>query len=140
MTKSIIDTKAFEKSVEEILTSRGKESFNLMVKYAEDVRQECIQKTPFATGLLKRGWKLIHKKTSKGGWVEVRNDTPYASAVEYGTRPHTITATKAKVLANAKTHQFFGKTVNHPGTRPHPMLRPAVTRILPILKRKLMDL
>ena len=46
----------------------------------------------------------------------------YAPYVELGTRPHVITAVNAKVLANKKTGQIFGKIVHHPGTRANPFL------------------
>jgi hypothetical protein len=56
-----------------------------------------------------------------------------AKFIEYGTAPHVITVQKAapatlprKGLANKETGQFFGKKVNHPGTAPHPFLRPAL--------------
>lgn len=58
----------------------------------------------------------------------VQAKVKYAAAVEFGTRPHTIVAKNGKVLANKRTGQFFGKTVNHPGTRAQPYLTPAVTQ------------
>ena len=42
----------------------------------------------------------------------------YAVYVHEGTGPRVIEAKNAKVLANPKTGQIFGKRVNHPGTRP----------------------
>jgi len=46
----------------------------------------------------------------------------YAPYVEFGTAPHIIRAVNAKVLANAKTGQFFGPVVHHPGTKANPFL------------------
>jgi hypothetical protein len=46
----------------------------------------------------------------------------YAPYVELGTAPHIIEAKNARVLANAKTGQIFGRTVHHPGTRANPFL------------------
>jgi hypothetical protein len=46
----------------------------------------------------------------------------YAAYVEFGTRPHIITAVNAKVLANKKTGQIFGPVVHHPGTKANPFL------------------
>ena len=61
----------------------------------------------------------------------------YAADVEYGTRPHVITAKNARVLTDGKN--FFGKTVNHPGTKAQPYLRPALlenkTKILRLWRR-----
>lgn len=67
-----------------------------------------------------------------------RNRVGYAAMVEYGTKPHRIVAVRARALAwggprtlggrvrsgGRPTH--FAKAVNHPGTRPHPYLRPGV--------------
>ncbi len=56
--------------------------------------------------------------SSKGG-----PDVYYARFVEYGTRPHTIAAANKGFLA------FAGgvyKSVEHPGARPKPFLRPAL--------------
>jgi len=58
------------------------------------------------------------------GTVEV--GVSYAVPVHEGTRPHTIVAKKARVLANKRTGQMFGRVVNHPGTKAQPFLREAV--------------
>lgn len=42
----------------------------------------------------------------------------YEFLVANGTRPHVITAKNAKVLTNGS--KFFGKKVNHPGTKANP--------------------
>lgn len=55
----------------------------------------------------------------------VAAEAKYAAAVEMGTSPHIIRA-HGKTLANRRTGQFFGKTVQHPGTRAQPFMRPAV--------------
>jgi len=47
----------------------------------------------------------------------------YGGYIEVGTAPHVITVKNAKVLTDGKN--FFGKTVNHPGTNPYPYFRPA---------------
>jgi HK97 gp10 family phage protein len=47
----------------------------------------------------------------------VESRAKYSAYVDQGTRPHTITVRKARVLANKRTRQFFGKVVKHPGTR-----------------------
>lgn len=54
---------------------------------------------------------------------EISNDTSYADDVEFGTAAHEISVNSAPVLTNGT--EFFGKTVQHPGTDPQPMLRPA---------------
>ncbi len=52
----------------------------------------------------------------------------YGKYLEMGTRPYTIRAKNAKVLAKrvgASGWIVFGKTVKHPGIKPRPWLRPA---------------
>ncbi len=51
---------------------------------------------------------------------------PYSIYVHTGTVPHVITS--ARGLANKRTGQFFGKRVNHPGTRPNPFFKRAIER------------
>lgn len=47
----------------------------------------------------------------------------YARFVEYGTRPHTITAKNRKGLS---VGGLFFQSVDHPGARPRPFMRPAL--------------
>ena len=60
--------------------------------------------------------------------IEVGNSdlTPYAKFVHEGTRPHIIRPKNKRGLANKKTGVFFGKKVNHPGTKANPYLQNAV--------------
>jgi hypothetical protein len=50
----------------------------------------------------------------------------YPLGLELGTRPHTITSKGDYPLRNRKTGQIFGRTVNHPGTKPYPWCRAAL--------------
>ena len=54
----------------------------------------------------------------------VKTDLFYAKFVEYGTRPHWITSRDGKALSIGGL--FFTNAVQHPGTSPHPFLRPAL--------------
>lgn len=56
----------------------------------------------------------------------IQSFATYSLYVLEGTKPHVINVVKAKVLANKRTNQFFGKTVNHPGTQPNPFFERAV--------------
>lgn len=47
--------------------------------------------------------------------LEADRGSNYAPFVYYGTRPHIIAVKKAKVLTDGVN--FFGKVVNHPGTK-----------------------
>src|SRR6185503_17135656 len=61
----------------------------------------------------------ITSRTSSASAV-VAATAKYAGYVDQGTRPHTINVLSRKVLANKRTGQFFGRRVNHPGTRKQP--------------------
>jgi HK97 gp10 family phage protein len=56
----------------------------------------------------------------------IESRAKYSAYVDQGTRPHIIRATNAKVLANRRTGQFFGKVVRHPGTKKNPYFTKAV--------------
>lgn len=56
------------------------------------------------------------------------SNTRYALFVHEGTRPHAITAMRARVLANKKTGQMFGRRVMHPGTKPNRFLPRIIAR------------
>lgn len=62
---------------------------------------------------------------ARGGRVSasVRTRLFYAPFVEFGTRPHSIAANNRKGLA---VGGLFFHSVDHPGARPHPFLRPAM--------------
>jgi HK97 gp10 family phage protein len=61
----------------------------------------------------------------RGGVVTgyVRTKVYYARFVEYGTVPHSITAKDRKGLSIGG---LFFQSVQHPGAKPHPFLRPAL--------------
>jgi len=56
----------------------------------------------------------------------VYSTSGYGGYLETGTGPHVIEVKNAKVLTDGKT--FFGKKVQHPGTAPHPYIKPNVDR------------
>jgi len=55
----------------------------------------------------------------------------YAPFVEFGTAPHIIKPVNARVLANAKTGEFFGTLVHHPGTKANPFMERIVASAQP---------
>ena len=68
--------------------------------------------------------------TKKRGW--------FWRFVEFGTRPHTMKPRGSrgkKVLASRE--QVFGRRVSHPGTKPHPFVRPALDESRATMTRKL---
>ena len=58
---------------------------------------------------------------------------PYPLGVEVGTKPHTITS-RGDYPLRTKQGRVLGHSVHHPGTAPHPYLRPALEEIGNIIK------
>jgi HK97 gp10 family phage protein len=63
----------------------------------------------------------------EGTTIRVGPDVPYATYVEFGTRPHEIKPKKpGGVLAfKVNGQQVYARVVNHPGTPAQPFVRPA---------------
>jgi HK97 gp10 family phage protein len=58
---------------------------------------------------------------------QIKSDASYASYVEDGTQAHVIEPKRAKALAwEGSDGPRFARRVNHPGTRPHPFMGPAL--------------
>lgn len=60
------------------------------------------------------------------GRVDVK--ASYGIFVHEGTRSHPISIRYKKVLANKRMGQFFGKIIDHPGTKANPFLQRAVDK------------
>lgn len=107
-----------------------------LVISAEIVRGQAVALAPVAK---KFGGNLkgsITAQVTKDN-AAVGTNVEYAPYVEFPTRPHTITAT-GKGLSDGVN--FFGKTVNHPGTKAQPFLFPALTgnikRIIEVFRQE----
>lgn len=87
--------------------------------YLDQVKQNI----PVEHGLLRQSARITTRKTRDGqvsASVKVGNALAfYAHMVEYGTRAHSITARAMTVNGNTV------RSVEHPGSRPHPFMRPA---------------
>lgn len=59
---------------------------------------------------------------------EIAVEVPYAAFVINGTRPHIIQSTGPWSLHNPKTDAFFGRVVQHPGTRGNDFLTRAMQK------------
>lgn len=73
---------------------------------------------PYKTGLLLSSFRYSTGSLI-GRWFPTAK---YAVFVHEGTRPHTITARRRRVLANVKEGLIFGRSVRHPGTKPNPFM------------------
>lgn len=84
------------------------------------------QNIPVKQGFLRASARITTKKNRDGSVsasVKVGNRLAfYAHMVEFGTRPHTIAPRTGRLQING---QFVAGTVEHPGTSPHPFMRPA---------------
>lgn len=81
---------------------------------------------PVEHGYLRQSARITTRKSREGqvsASVKVGNHLAfYAHMVEFGTRAHII---KAKPGGAMNVNGSEVKTVNHPGGRPHPFMRPA---------------
>ena len=104
-----------------------------IIVHAQAVALAPVNKTVGLGGQLKAS---ITRALTKDNAV-VGTNVEYAPYVEFGTRPHTITAKGAGLTDGTN---WFGKTVNHPGTKAQPFLLPALTgnikRIIAIFKEE----
>lgn len=62
-----------------------------------------------------------------------------AHLLEGGTRPHTIQAHRGAVMAFRAPSSGFARTVQHPGMRAQPFVRPALDASRPFLKTTFND-
>lgn len=98
-------------------------------RIADEIMVEAKVLAPIKTGNLKSDIKVWHSKGSLEATIGNTLATKYAKFVHFGTKPHIIKAKKAKVLAKKigkKGVVFFGKEVNHPGTKAQPYLQNAL--------------
>ena len=96
--------------------------FKSLYQSASLVEAEAKSNVATDKGLLRQS---INKQVDKNNAV-IGTNVEYAPFVEFATRPHVITVKNASVLSNGK--KFFGKSVNHPGTKAQPFLLPALTK------------
>jgi len=90
---------------------------NELSEYAEKAMRE---EAPERTGALKRSIR----RTVSGFESEISPQVSYVVYVEYGTRPHTITPVRAKVLRFEVGGEIvFTRLVHHPGAKPNPFVR-----------------
>lgn len=87
---------------------------------------EVKQNIPVQQGYLRQSARITTRKSRDGqvsASVKVGNHLAfYAHMVEYGTRPHTIAPKRSAMQIGG---QFVAGTVEHPGARPRPFMRPA---------------
>lgn len=101
------------------------EVVRFMDNLAEDVRADASRFAAVDTGRLSR--TIVSYRVGDKKW-RVHARAPYAAYVELGTLPHIIRPVNARALRwMNETGIHFARIVHHPGTRPQPFLRPALT-------------
>lgn len=64
------------------------------------------------------------------GRNKVIANASYSADIEYGTKPHVIEPKTAKALHfQSDGEDVFTKKVNHPGTKPNPVMRNAAHKV-----------
>jgi len=87
-------------------------------------RQEARQKVPVDDGDLKRSIRITTRTKRGTVYAAVKAGgrlAPHAHLVEFGTQAHKIKAKKQHALSFGGT---VTRTVDHPGARPQPFMRP----------------
>lgn len=141
-----IDDAAFQREVRAFIKKKDGEFKRIlldatltMVKLAKTRVRNLTRGAKVRTGFLVNG--IGHIITSNGFTGIVESKAKYSQAYEDGTRPHHIRVKNKAVLAgplrgapagwdvSKKSKKMgyatYGKTVQHPGTKPHPFMFPA---------------
>ena len=117
--------KQLEKNIRQYCKELKKEIKTALTSTVLDIESEAKKRCPADTGRLRASISPDIKSPIEG---QVGTNVEYASAVEYGTKPHTIRPKKAKMLVwkDRETKKFHAaKEVKHPGTKAQPFLEPA---------------
>lgn len=96
-------------------------AFDIMRRAMPDLVEEQRSLTPIVTGDLRDSVSADDPQLSDRSVLSVlRATAPHAGFYAFGTRGHTISSHGAYPLRNRRTGAVFGRTVQHPGTQPHP--------------------
>ncbi len=124
-TRTTINTRAYERGLRRWVGGMSDEVKRAVERTRIDVQNEARRRAPVDTGRLRSS--IVSRSEGAGrsvGYV-IGTNVNYAAAVEYGTAPHVIKPTKKKALYwPGAAHPVA--SVNHPGTRAQPFLRPAI--------------
>jgi len=100
----------------DLLEARVKTEQQARFFRAMDIMESKAQAAaPVASGFLRENTKQGLVSEGVGTFQgEILVDTDYAASTDTGSRPHVISTRTASVLTDGVN--FFGQTVNHPGT------------------------
>jgi len=104
----------------------GATTQQVLIQSANHILAEMEVRTPVRTGNL-RGSLGIKIETNRVIIGPDEHRAPYAGYVEFGTRPHDIRPKKpgGVLVFTVGGTKVYTKLVHHPGTHPHPYVRPA---------------
>lgn len=95
----------------------------LPVKAGTAIQETAVLNAPRVTGVYQRNIKY-------DGAYTVTANAEYSADIEYGTGAHEIKPVNKKALAFQKNGEtVFAKKVNHPGTKPNPVMRKAARTV-----------
>ncbi|WP_181069098.1 HK97 gp10 family phage protein [Rathayibacter sp. AY1C5] len=127
-----IDARAVQKVFRE-LPARSVATLNgLILASAIDTQREMRKVAPVgASGDMRRAVKYVTHPSSLS--AEIFPDTPYAEAVENGTRPHAVSARPGSSLARWARHKGIdpyavAASIKKKGTKPHPFVKPTFSK------------
>lgn len=96
---------------------------DLVVKTGLKIEQTAKETAPVNTG-------NYRSEINYDGANAVIARANYSADIEYGTGAHIISPVTAKALHFKKDGQdVFAKKVNHPGTKPNPVMRNAAAKV-----------
>ena len=90
---------------------------------AKVMQRQAIANVPVKSGALKKSIKIGTRVRGGRVTAAVKTKLFYAKFVEFGTASHNIAAKQNGWLSFMN---IFAKSVDHPGSRPRPFLRPAM--------------
>lgn len=89
---------------------------------AKLIQQQAVANVPVKSGELRNSLKISTRARVGRVTASVKTKLFYARFVEFGTHAHNIAAKTGWLSFGG----IFAKSVQHPGARPHPFLRPAL--------------
>jgi HK97 gp10 family phage protein len=120
-----MDARQFERGLRRWVGRLSDESKQAARRTGIRVQNEARSRAPVDTGRLRSS--IVHRAEDHGRayTVTVGTNVTYAEHVEYGTAPHRIYPRNKQALYwPGAAHPVA--YVDHPGTAPHPFLRPAI--------------
>jgi HK97 gp10 family phage protein len=126
----------FDDAIEEMKRKRQQ----TMEVIATFVEAEAKLRAPVKTGDLRRRITHTTEHTDSKSTAKIGTNLEYAQAVEEGTNPHKIKRKDGKPLRIKIDGKWITvDEVNHPGSKPHPYLRPSIEENIAEIQQKVKE-